>query len=198
MVPWARKSTSSPTLRASSSNTRMNSAPMILRFFSGSSTPASRSRKRSVASTYTRLASIWFLNMSMTCSDSPLRMRPWFTCTHMRFSPMARSMSAATTELSTPPESASSTLPSPTWSRMACTCSSMKALASSGLLMRCMSVGRVFWSIGASFSAAHRGAGGTWQDAPRRLLTSRFDELIIPKGRLPTPPRRRQAQKPCA
>ena len=32
MVPCARKLTSLPTLRASSSNTRMNSAPMILRF----------------------------------------------------------------------------------------------------------------------------------------------------------------------
>ena len=35
----------------SSSNTLMNSPPMIFLFFSGSSTPARRSRKRSVAST---------------------------------------------------------------------------------------------------------------------------------------------------
>ena len=35
------------SLRASSSNTRMNSPPMILRLLSGSATPASLSRKRS-------------------------------------------------------------------------------------------------------------------------------------------------------
>ena len=38
---------------ASSSKTRMNSSPMILRLVSGSSTPASRARKRSSASTWT-------------------------------------------------------------------------------------------------------------------------------------------------
>ena len=42
-----------------------------------------------MASTYTKFASIWFWNTSMTCSDSPLRMSPWFTCTHTRFFPMA-------------------------------------------------------------------------------------------------------------
>ena len=36
---------------ASSSKTRINSAPMILRFFSGSATPDSFERKRSTAST---------------------------------------------------------------------------------------------------------------------------------------------------
>ena len=39
----------SPSLRASSSKTRMNSSPMRLRFSSGSVTPASRARKRSCA-----------------------------------------------------------------------------------------------------------------------------------------------------
>ena len=44
-VPWARKS--APWIsRAASSKTAMNSRPMIFRFFSGSVTPASRSRKR--------------------------------------------------------------------------------------------------------------------------------------------------------
>ena len=37
-----------PALRASSSKTRMNSSPTILRFSSGSATPASRERNRSL------------------------------------------------------------------------------------------------------------------------------------------------------
>ena len=45
-VPWPRKS-NDPSFFASSSNTSMNAAPMILRFCSGSVTPASRSRNRS-------------------------------------------------------------------------------------------------------------------------------------------------------
>ena len=40
-----------PVFFASSSKTRTNSSPMILRFFSGSVTPASAARKRSEAST---------------------------------------------------------------------------------------------------------------------------------------------------
>ena len=40
MVPWTRKSTV-PIFFASSSNTRINSSPMIFRFCSGSSTPVS-------------------------------------------------------------------------------------------------------------------------------------------------------------
>ena len=123
---------------------------MILRLVSGSSTSARRSRKRSVASTYTKFASIWFWNTSMTCSDSPLRISPWFTCTHTRFFPMALMSSAATTEESTPPDSASSTFLSPTCSRMAATCSSMNACASSGVVMRSMSSGRTFSSIETS------------------------------------------------
>ena len=43
-----------PSCAASSSKTRMNSSPMIWRFSSGSSTPASRARNRSRASTITR------------------------------------------------------------------------------------------------------------------------------------------------
>ena len=51
-MPWTRKRTSS-SFSASSSKTRMNSSPMILRLVSGSSTPASLARKRSSASTWT-------------------------------------------------------------------------------------------------------------------------------------------------
>ena len=68
----------------------MNSAPMIFLFLSGSSTPASLSRKRSTASTYTRLASIWLRKTSTTCSGSPFLRSPWFTWTHTRFLPIAR------------------------------------------------------------------------------------------------------------
>ena len=46
-MPCTRKRTSS-SLRASSSKTRMNVSPMRLRFFSGSVTPASCARKRSL------------------------------------------------------------------------------------------------------------------------------------------------------
>ena len=43
-MPWVRKSIR-PSLTASSSKTRMNSSPMIFRFCSGSSTPASRAQE---------------------------------------------------------------------------------------------------------------------------------------------------------
>ena len=113
-------------LRASSSNTLMNSPPIILRFCSGSATPASLSRKRSVASTYTRFAFNWFLNTSITFSDSPFLIRPWFTCTHTRLFPIALIRSAATTELSTPPDNARSTFLSPTCLRISSTWSFTK------------------------------------------------------------------------
>ena len=47
--PLHEPASTSPSLRASSSKTRMNSSPMRLRFSSGSVTPASRARKRSCA-----------------------------------------------------------------------------------------------------------------------------------------------------
>ena len=145
IVPCARNFIPS-SLRASSSNTRMNSAPITLRFVSGSATPASLSRKRSTASTYVRFAPSWFLNTSMTCSLSPLRIRPWFTCTHSSCLPTALMSSAATTDESTPPDSASSTLPSPICARSASTCSAMNFSASSGVVIRSIS-GLLFPSI---------------------------------------------------
>ena len=83
----------------------------------------------------------------MTCSGSPLRSRPWLTCTHTRFLPMARMSSAATTDESTPPDSASSTFLSPTCARIAATCSSMKASASACVVMRSISSGRLLFCI---------------------------------------------------
>ena len=52
----------------------------------------------------------------MTCSGSPLRSRPWLTCTQVSCLPMALMSSAATTEESTPPDRASRTFLSPTCS----------------------------------------------------------------------------------
>ena len=65
-----------PSLRASSSKTRMNSSPTILRFSSGSETPASRERKRSCAWTCTSGTRKWLENVSTTCSASFSRRRP--------------------------------------------------------------------------------------------------------------------------
>ena len=98
----------------------MNSAPMIFRFRSGSVTPASLSRNRASASTRTKfMAQLW--KAAWTSSPSSFRMRPWSTNTHVSCSPTASASRAAHTELSTPPESASSTRPPPTFSRMAAT-----------------------------------------------------------------------------
>ena len=54
-MPWTRKRApvAAASLAASSSNTRMNSAPIALRLASGSVTPLSFSRKRGSASTAT-------------------------------------------------------------------------------------------------------------------------------------------------
>src|SRR6266540_1197904 len=51
----------------------MNSVPMALRLVSGSATPASRSRKRSAALTWTRLTWKSRRKVSSTCSASPWR-----------------------------------------------------------------------------------------------------------------------------
>ena len=121
-VPWTRKF-ASPIFAASSSKTRMNSAPIALRFVSGSLTPFSRARKRSSASTATSGTLKWSRNAATTCSPSFLRMRPWSTNTHVSWSPIARCTSSAATLESTPPLSPQMTLPPPTWARMRAICS---------------------------------------------------------------------------
>ena len=65
---------------------------------------------------------------------------------------MALINSAATTDESTPPDSASSTFWSSIWARIASTCSSMNAWASSGVVMRSMSSGRLLGSMRVSSS----------------------------------------------
>jgi hypothetical protein len=74
-VPCTRKR-ASPIFAASSSKTRMNSAPMSLRLRSGSVTPRSLSRKRVSASTATSGTLKVSRKAEMTCSPSFLRINP--------------------------------------------------------------------------------------------------------------------------
>ena len=99
---------------------------MILRFFSGSSTPAKRSRKRLEASTRIMLRPNLPPSISITWSPSPLRRRPWSTKIHVNWSPIAFCKRTPTTDESTPPESPRRTLRSPTVSRICAICISTK------------------------------------------------------------------------
>ena len=90
---------------------------MILRLFSGSVTPESFPRKRASASTRTKWMS-HLAKAASTSSPSFLRIRPWSTNTQVSWFPTASASRAAATEESTPPESASSTFPLPTFARM--------------------------------------------------------------------------------
>mmetsp|Transcript_20478 Transcript_20478/g.72414 ORF Transcript_20478/g.72414 Transcript_20478/m.72414 type:complete len:232 (+) Transcript_20478:382-1077(+) len=120
-VPCSRKSTL-PISAASSSNTSMKLAPMILRFFSGSSTPASAARKRSDASTTRRFTPHSSRRRLRQSAASSCRSSPLSTITAWKRSPMARLSSTAATVESTPPDTAPSTLPSgPTTLRIAST-----------------------------------------------------------------------------
>ncbi len=110
---------------AFSSNTRMNSSPMALRFSSGSVTPSSRSKKRSAACTWMSSMPWWRRKVSTTCSPSPWRISPVSTNTQVSWAPMALCTSAAATAESTPPDSPQMARASPTWARMASTDVSM-------------------------------------------------------------------------
>ena len=92
----------------------MNSAPMILRFFSGSVTPASRARKRDAASTTTSGSCIRLRNRSSTWAASCSRSRPLSTKMQVSRSPIALCTSSAATVESTPPDRPQTTRPSPT------------------------------------------------------------------------------------
>ncbi len=131
-VPWTRNLTSSPCSPASatmsrcaSSNTRMNSRPMILRFVSGSLTPARADRNRSFSSRMMSFTPVEATKSRSICSTSPSRSRPWSTCTQVSWSPTARCTSAAATAESTPPDRAQMTRASPTCARIAATWSAM-------------------------------------------------------------------------
>ncbi len=103
----------------------MNSRPMILRFSSGSVTPASASRNCSAASTTLSRTPVAATKSRSTCSASPARSSPWSTNTQVSWSPIARCTSAAATAESTPPDSPQMTRLPPTCARIASTCSSM-------------------------------------------------------------------------
>ena len=114
-LPAAAPSTSA----SAASKTRMNSRPMILRFSSGSLTPASASRKRFCASTTWSLTPVAATKSRSTCSASPLRSSPWSTKTQVSRSPIARCTMAAATAESTPPDSPQMARPvSPIWARI--------------------------------------------------------------------------------
>ena len=83
---------------------------MILRFFSGSTTPAKRPKNVSLASILTSSTPSFVLNVASTCSFSFVLRSPLSTKTRIKFSGTAAAKSAAVTELSTPPLTAQSTL----------------------------------------------------------------------------------------
>ncbi len=99
---------------------------MILRLASGSETPASLPMKSSVASTWITVTPRFSAKVFMTCFASSSRSRPWSTKTQVSWSPIARWISAAATEESTPPDRPRITCSAPTCSRMRMTDSSTK------------------------------------------------------------------------
>src|SRR5471032_3171631 len=90
------------SLADSTWNTSTNSRPMILRFCSGSATPARWPMNWSSASTRITFTPRFLANMSITILPSSRRSRPWSTNTQVSWSPMARWISAAATDESTP------------------------------------------------------------------------------------------------
>ena len=105
-----------PSRRASRSKTSMNVLPMICRFFSGSTTPASACRNSSEASTKWRLRPRPSArNISTTARLSSLRIRPLSTCSRCsRSGPMRLAEQLGATVESTPPEASRKTDRSPT------------------------------------------------------------------------------------
>jgi len=126
-VPCARYFIS-PKPDASSSKILMKSLPIIFLFFSGSVTPFRAERNFSSAFTYFRF--IWSLpsKISRTSSTSFFLSTPLFTNTQIRLFPIALFMRVATTEESTPPLNAQSTLLFPTSSLILSTASSTNDL----------------------------------------------------------------------
>ena len=103
-VPCTRNFASPPMRSDASSKTSMKVLPMIFRFFSGSSTPCSRSRKSADASTTSSRIPMCARKVRSTASRSPCRSSPVSTKMQVSWSPMARWTSDAATDESTPPE----------------------------------------------------------------------------------------------
>ena len=120
---------------------------MILRFCSGSVTPASAPRKRALASTTRRSALKASRKSASTCAASPARDRPVSTKIDVSRSPIARSTSAAATDESTPPDRPHTARPlSPTCRCTVATASSTKLFMvqlGSHLQMRKMKLPRI-------------------------------------------------------
>ena len=96
----------------------MNSLPTVRRFTSGSVTPSSAARNRSVASTERMWRSRLPCRTSSTRSGSSRLSRPLLTKTQVSWSPTARWTRVAATAESTPPERAQMTRPEPTVARI--------------------------------------------------------------------------------
>ena len=116
-VPCARNATPGMVL-ASASNTSMNTRPMVLRFTSGSSTPFRASKNCLRASTTRSRSPNLARKTSATRSASPALSTPLSTKTQVSLSPTARSMMAAATAESTPPERPQMTFSLPSWARI--------------------------------------------------------------------------------
>ena len=165
----------SPEVRAASSaNTAMNSAPMRLRFTSGSVTPFKprqeslrRHPRRSPACPRAAPAVRW-------CRwNSFLRSSPLSTKTFVSRSPMARCTSAAATAESTPPLSAQMARSFPTCSRMASTVSAMN---DAPLQFGCapqISKDKIAQDFGAALGVPHLGMKLHRENAPRGILGRR-------------------------
>src|SRR4051812_5917937 len=82
---------------ASASNTSMKSRPMVLRFASGSVTPASSRRNSASASTCTSGMLYESRKSVTTRSASPARKKPWSTKTQVSWSATASWISTAAT-----------------------------------------------------------------------------------------------------
>ena len=124
-MPWASQGMS-PSFRASSSKTAMNSAPMRLRLTSGSVTPSScvEESRGCVDVDEVDLEGVPE-RVPTTPRPRPCRSRPLSTNTQVSWSPIARWTSTATTDESTPPESAQRTRSRPTCARISSTAVSM-------------------------------------------------------------------------
>mmetsp|Transcript_9244 Transcript_9244/g.22746 ORF Transcript_9244/g.22746 Transcript_9244/m.22746 type:complete len:241 (-) Transcript_9244:657-1379(-) len=128
-VPWTRNVGRTPVLASTSAlyslKTSMNCAPMHLRFFSGSVTPASLPSRRTESSMHVTGRCRWSLNIFITRSCSLCRSKPLSTKQQCRRSPIALCTSVAATAESTPPDNAQMTCAvGPTFSFTMAICSS--------------------------------------------------------------------------
>ena len=112
IVPWTKKSIF-PSLFDSSSNTLMNSSPIIFLLASGSVTPFNLPKNLSSQLTLIKFISNLSLNILSTSLPSFFLSKPWSTNTQVKLSPIALWTSTAATDESTPPLKAQSTFLSP-------------------------------------------------------------------------------------